>query len=263
MQEMEIDTAVAAQWFPREPDKPYALIRVPPNVSAAWPAQLATAFRRAYISDQKLDEMAAFRKRPRKEVLEAQLPDAGPVMAGDFGEILVYLYQGSSKTPANVSGQKKWRLKETRTHAAPYSDVVHFHLPNWPNPSADDQLMCSEVKVKATKTNADPIADARRDSKKDWVSRLAKTLVWLQERALTNVEIDIKQVERFLDATDHPAYGKKFHAVAVVDSQYLDAELAKIIQPLDADCELVVIAVSTLHTTYSAVYEACLTTVEA
>lgn len=263
MQEFEIDTAVAVQWFPKEPGKPYALVKVPLNVSAAWPDQLATAFRRAYISDQKLDEMAALRQRPRKDVLAAQLPDAGSVMAGDFGEILVYLYQGSSKTPENLSGQKKWRLKETRTHAAPYSDVVHLYLPHWPNPSADDQVLCSEVKVKATKSKADPIADARRDSKKDQLSRLTKTLVWLQERAFTNAEIDINQVERFLDATDHPAYGKKFHAVAVVDSKYLDTELAKIIYPLDADCELVVIAVSTLHETYSAVYEACLTTVEA
>lgn len=254
---MEIDTETAVTWFPREPNMPYAVVKVPAATSASWPQGLAAAFRRAYISDEVLAAMAVARNRPPREILEARLPPAGAVRAGDFGEILVYLYQGSSLMPSHLKGQKKWRLKETRTHAAPYSDVVHFHLPEWPNPSGNDLLLCSEVKVKSTKTDADPISDARRDSKKDRVSRLAKTLVWLKERAMTDMEIDLDQVERFIDATSHPEYGKKFQAVAVVDENYLGAEIAKIVQPLDLDCELVVISVPTLHATYSAVYEAC------
>jgi hypothetical protein len=261
MQEMGIQPATAITWFPKTPGLPYALIKVSANNSAGWRTGLATAFRRAYISDDTISKMTAARGRPSREILASVLPSAGPVMAGDFGEILVYLFQGSSHSPLNLYGQKKWRLKETRTHAAPYSDVVHFHLPNWPQPSTADTLLCSEVKVKSTPSNGDPIADARRDSKKDQVSRLAKTLVWLQERAMTDLEIDVNQVERFLNATEVPAYSKKFHAVAVVEEEFLDVELAKIVLPLDHDCDLVIISVPTLHTTYTAVYEACATSV--
>lgn len=261
MQEMGIEPATAVTWFPTTPGRPYALIRVQANISATWPNDLAIAFRRAYISDRTIAEMAELRERPPKTILESVLPPAGPVMAGDFGEILVYLFQGSSHAPENLHGQKKWRLKETRTHAAPYSDVVHFYLPEWPTPSASDVLLCSEVKVKSTRSNGDPIADARRDSKKDQVSRLAKTLVWLQERAMTNLEINVDQIDRFSNATEHPPYSKRFHAVAVIDDEFLDEEIGKIVTPLDQDCDLVVIAVPTLHATYTAVYEACSTSV--
>lgn len=262
MQEMGIEPATAETWFPRTTGTQYALIKVRASTSAAWPTGLAAAFRRAYISDNKISAMAAARGRPPRAILASVLPPAGAVMAGDFGEILVYLFQGSSHSPNNLHGQKKWRLKETRTHAAPYSDVVHFHLPEWPTPSTSDLLLCSEVKMKSTPSNGDPIADARRDSKKDRVSRLAKTLVWLQERAMTETEINVDQVERFLNATEEPAYAKKYQAVAVIDEDYLDTELAKIVQPLDQDCDLVVITVPTLHATYTAVYEACIASVQ-
>ncbi|MDO9114970.1 MAG: SAVED domain-containing protein [Polaromonas sp.] len=258
---MEINTVTAVTWFPRVPNMPFALIRVPEQAALGWHDGLASAFRRAYISDDRLAEMVDARSRPPREILNSRLPPAGPVMAGDFGEILVYLYQGSSFSPSNLHGQKKWRLKETRTHAAPYSDVVHFHLPSWPVASNQDALLCSEVKVKSTATDADPIADARRDIKKDRVSRLAKTLVWLQERAMTDMEIQVEQVERYIDATAHPVYEKRFQAVAVVDDDFVAAEIAKIVQPLDHDCDLVVIAVPALHATYSAVYEACASSV--
>lgn len=258
MQEMGIEPTTALTWFPKEGGKPYVLIKVHASTSAEWPQNLAAAFRRAYISDNKISTMATQRNRHPREILNAVLPPPGPVMAGDFGEILVYLLQGSSYSPQNLYGQKKWRLKETRTHAAPYSDVVHFHLPEWPASSGDDVLLCSEVKMKSTPSNGDPIADARRDSAKDRVSRLAKTLVWLKERAMTDLEIEIESVERFLRATENPPYSKKFQAVAVVDEEYLDSELAKIILPLDQDCDLVIITIQTLHATYTAVYEACI-----
>lgn len=258
MREMEVEPATALTWFPKAGGEPYTLIKVLPGISAEWPQGLAAAFRRAYISDKKISDMAALRKRQPSEILGAVLPPPGSVMAGDFGEILVYLLQGSSYSPQNLYGQKKWRLKETRTHAAPYSDVVHFHLPDWPMASSADVLLCSEVKMKSTPSKGDPIADARHDSKKDRVSRLAKTLVWLKERAMTDPEIEVEPIERFLSATEGPAYAKQFQAVAVVDEEYLDAELAKIVLPHDQDCDLVVITIQTLHATYTAVYEACI-----
>ena len=71
-------------------------------------------------------------------------------MAGDFGEILVFLYHAAEEHPMAVIGPKKWRLKQDRTKPTPYLDVVHFVVPTWPDSSEHDCLVCSEVKTKST-----------------------------------------------------------------------------------------------------------------
>ncbi|MBM4291364.1 MAG: DUF1837 domain-containing protein, partial [Deltaproteobacteria bacterium] len=93
--------------------------------------------------------------------------EPGATMAGDFGEILVYLYQSVRELPVEALGVKKWRLKQDRTKPAPHSDVVHFVLPSWPMPSDKDVLLCSEVKTKSTDGDSTPIQSAIADSEKD------------------------------------------------------------------------------------------------
>ena len=75
-------------------------------------------------------------------------------MAGDFGEILVMLYHAALEQPTEILGPKKWRLKQDRTKPAPYSDVVHFVVPSWPQSSDQDRILCSEVKTKSTAGNS-------------------------------------------------------------------------------------------------------------
>ena len=118
------------------------------------------------------------------QIIRSKLPEAGATMAGDFGEILVYIYQATKALPKATIGPKKWRLKQDRTKPAPYSDVIHFILPNWPQASAQDEILCAEVKMKATNGDSTPIQDAIRDCAKDRTSRLSKTLEWLKARAL-------------------------------------------------------------------------------
>jgi hypothetical protein len=184
-------------------------------------------------------------------------------MAGDFGEIVVYLYQGAREHPNVAYGATKWRLKQDRRKPAPHSDVVHFVLPSWPNPSEDDLVLCSEVKTKSTNASSTPITSAIEDSKKDRASRLARTLVWLRERALTEDlgDVELAHLERFINATEHPPAKWRFRAVAVISEELLDAELTSVPTQIHSDCTLVVISVPNLHEIYGLVFTAALAAV--
>jgi hypothetical protein len=165
--------AAAASWFPTEPLPPHVFIRVTQAQAKAWPATLGLALRRCYLSDSVVDAKAKEHTLPQTTVISAGLPDPGATMAGDFGEILVYFYQGAGVLPNTAIGIKKWRLKQDRTKPAPYSDVVHLVLPSWPMASAQDALLCSEVKTKSTGGDSEPIKSSIEDCEKDRTSRLA------------------------------------------------------------------------------------------
>lgn len=179
-------------------------------------------------------------------------------MAGDFGEILIYIYQAAKAHPQVAFGPKKWRLKQDRTKPAPCSDVVHFILPTWPTPSGQDEVLCAEVKMKATNGASTPIEDAIRGCAKDRVSRLAKTLQWFKERATIESigEVKISHLDRFIKATDYPPAIKRFRAVAVISSDLLDAELPAAPKQASPEYTLVVVAIPDLRTVYSDVYNA-------
>jgi len=206
-----------------------------------------------------LEERAQTLGIARSEIVSSKLPDPGATMAGDFGEILVYFYQAATAHPRVAFGPKKWRLKEARTKPAPYSDVVQFILPSWPNPSAHDSIICSEVKTKSTDGNSSPIAEAIEDCAKDRTSRLAKTLAWLRDRAIGEDlgNVQIAHLDRFINATDYPTATKRFRAVAVVCSNLVDDELAND-APMEtpADYTVVVISVPELRNIYRSVFEA-------
>jgi hypothetical protein len=258
--------ASAASWFPHAQAAPYLLIRVSDAHAKAWAAALGVTVRRCYITDDLIDERATATGRPKSEIVAAVLPDAGSTMSGDFGEILVYLYQSAKEQPGCASGPKKWRLKQDRKKPAPYSDVVQFILPDWPKSSARDAILCSEVKAKALQGATQPIAAAMADSAKDRTSRLAKTIAWLKDRALTGDTsgAPLAEIERFAQAIDHPPAAKRFGAVAVVCKSLVDAELAAG-APTQAPVgySVVVISVPELKKTYSAVYDAAQKTVAA
>jgi hypothetical protein len=253
---LNIDDLTAS--FPQEADSPFVLVRVPEEQADAWLEVLADGIRRCYSADDFLDARAAEIGLSRADVLATFLPDRGAVMAGDFGEILVFIYQGVAEHPAAVIGPKKWRLKQDRTKPAPYSDVVQFVLPAWPAPSDEDRILCSEVKTKSTSGDSTPIASAIADCEKDRVGRLAKTLVWLKERAIQEDlgTTSIAQLDRFIEATDHPPAEKQFRAVAVICSSLLEAELAAAPDVASADCTVLVVAVPALKQRYEALFDA-------
>ena len=181
-------------------------------------------------------------------------------MAGDFGEILAYLYQGTTEQTNTPLGVMKWRLKQDRTKPAPYSDVVHFVLPHWPQSSAEDAILCAEVKTKSTAGSFAPIEKAIADGRKDRTSRLAQTLTWLRERAYTEDlgEVRLEHLNRFLNAVDHPVAQKRFRAVAVVSAHLLAAELVHAPAKRSEECTVVVISVPQLKTVYTSVFKEAL-----
>jgi hypothetical protein len=266
MNELGLDANHVLPWFPHERDEPYVLVRVSAENANAWVVALRDAVRRCYITDALLegqaqaleDELQGTFVTRQAAIINSKLPDPSATMAGDFGEILVYAYQAARALPRNTIGPKKWRLKEARTKPAPYADVVQFILPVWPNPSGQDEVLCAEVKMKSTDNGKSPIADALKGCAKDRTSRLAKTLQWLKERALTENlgAVQIAHLNRFIKATDHPAAIKRFRAVAVISENLVNAELPNAPQQASPDYELVVVAIPNLHAVYNAVFEA-------
>lgn len=257
MDDIGIDITVAAPWFKHTQDVPYILVQVEDQHATSWPSALRDAIRRCYITDHQLELQSARVLKPKNQVLAAVLPDAGSTMAGDFGEILVYLYHASKAHPQSVIGVKKWRLKQDRTKPAPHSDVVHFILPSWPRSSHNDVIVCSEVKTKSTDGESSPIKDAIKDCEKDRTSRLARTLTWLKERALTGDllgDLHLDHIERFLDAAKHPHAARRFHAVAVMCASVLAKELPDAPSEKSDQYTLVVIAVPNLQRVYTSVF---------
>jgi hypothetical protein len=253
---LNVDELLAS--FAQEAEVPFRLVRVPEEQADAWLETLTGGIRRCYATDGFLDVRAAEIGLSRADVLGALLPDRGSVMAGDFGEILVFIYQGVADHPAAVIGPKKWRLKQDRSKAAPYSDVVQFILPTWPTPSNQDRVLCSEVKTKSTGGDSTPIASAIADCEKDRLGRLAKTLVWLKERAIGEElgSTSIAHLDRFIEATDHPPAQKQFRAVAVICTSLLDAELASAPDVSPTDYSVLVLAVPDLKLRYEALFDA-------
>lgn len=263
MEELGLDVQTISSWFMHEQDEPYVFIRVPSEYSDSWDEVLGEAVRRCYITDENLEERAQVTGYLKSMIVTAKLPPRGSTMAGDFGEILVYLYHAVLQNPKQVIGPKKWRLKQDSTMPAPHADVITFVLPEWPDPSADDILLCSEVKTKSTNRNWSPILAAIEDCEKDRISRLTRTLVWLRERALTEDlgSTHIEHLERFIQAPDYPPAEKQFRAVAVVSDSLVMDELPDAPVEAPTDYILVVITVPNLKKVYEDVYDAVHATV--
>lgn len=271
MNELGLTANQALPWFPHQAEVPYVLVRVTPEHANAWAATLRHAVRRCYLTDDLLQarvqqleaELGGTPEFRQAQIINSKLPDPGATMAGDFGEILIYLYQAAKALPNTAFGPKKWRLKQDRTKPAPCSDVVHFLLPTWPIPNDHDEILCAEVKMKSTNGDSSPIADAIRDCAKDRTSRLSRTLQWLKERATTESlgQVTIAQLNRFINATDFPAAKKRFRAVAVICSSLLDAELLEAPAEASPEYTLVVVAVPALQAIYTAVFEAARTSI--
>ncbi len=266
MNELGVAIERIIPWFPHETETPYVLVRVSEAHANSWAELVRDAFRRCYLKDQFLETRShELEKQARgnlneiqEQIIRSKLPNPGSVMSGDFGEILVYFFQAKEAYPNIAFGPKKWRLKQDRTKSSPYSDVVQFVLPTWPTPSREDVIHCAEVKAKATNGDSTPIQSAIRDCGKDRTSRLAKTLVWLRDRAIGEElgSVRIPHLNRFINATEFPPATKRFRAVAVICSSIAEAELKAAPAIESADFSMVIITVPNLKTVYTSVFEA-------
>lgn len=255
--ELGLQVDAVLPWFVAQPHQHYVRVDVPPGYAAEWGELLRDAVRRCYATDGQIMARAHATQSTPEQILAAKLPDPGSVRSGEFGEILAYIYLASREGTNGAIGPKKWRLKQDRNKPAPYSDVVQFVVADWSAPSPEDRLVCAEVKAKSTDGVFSPITAALQGSELDQTSRLARTLVWLRDRARGEDigVVTIARLNRFINATEYPQYTTEHYAIAVVCSGLVEAELAA--HPpgnIPHNCAVVVMSVPNLQHTYMTVY---------
>jgi hypothetical protein len=259
-----LDLEAFAASFIEVSNTPFLVVRAEAAETENWAELLGVPARRCYIADDKLVERAAATNVGGPAIAAAKIPDPGSVMSGDFGEILTAFFFAARMLPAVSIDPVRWRYKADRKKAAPYSDVVQMVLPAWPESSAQDRIVCAEVKAKATRSSFHPIEAAGIGSASDRGGRLVNTLEWLKDKALTEGSdvVEIAQLDRFIQAVDHPAASREFCAVAVIDSKFVDDEIAKGTAPDAAECALIVISVPELKARYSELFDAIVASAE-
>ncbi|MFO3289592.1 Hachiman antiphage defense system protein HamA [Legionella pneumophila serogroup 1] len=186
------------------------------------------------------------------EILQNKLPDRGSVMAGDFGEILTLFYLSSERSEP-VKKIRKWRYKQDRTKAAPHSDVVILHRNYVDKASKSDFVICAEAKVKSTQSSFCPIEKSIEGYNSDRTGRLARTLVWLKEKAIDQEDSEsIEYIKRFTDDLLSTEFKKNYRAVAIIDRNFLDQELQKSLElPTQSEeFEVIVIGITNLKQLY-------------
>ncbi len=186
------------------------------------------------------------------EILQNKLPDPGSVMAGDFGEILTLFYLGSALN-GSLEKIKKWQFKQDRTKPAPHSDVIILHRKDPNIASKDDFVICAEAKVKSTQSTFCPIEKSIDGYNADKTGRLARTLVWLKEKAIDQGSSEsINYIRRFTDAHLNTGFKKNYKAVAIIDRKFLDQELQKSLElpEQSEEFEIIVIGITDLKLFY-------------
>jgi len=218
---------------------------------------LGIAIRRSYISDEQVRKRQVETGHTAATIVASKLPDPGSTMSGDFGEILTAILQASREHPTTVLDSKKWRLKPDRNKPVQGADVVQMVFSDWPRHSAEDRLICCEVKTKATSGSSQPLRTALEDSRKDSDGRIAKTLVWLREKSIDPGlgSISHDQISRFINTTDEPLAHRDFHAVVVLSEDLVDAETLGISDYDISGRTLTVVSVPDLKQTYEEAYQ--------
>lgn len=217
-------------------------------------------FRECYISKSDLKKLCRAHGMTSKEILEQfKLPDDGKIMSGDFGEILCLLVIKSKlqMKGLRVFGIPKWRWKQEKNKAAPHSDGILFHQKNSKVPSTDDFVVSVESKMKAVKNNNyRPIQNAIDGAQKDKLTRLAKTIVWLDQRfGLEPRPHLLKKLERFKRPDVHGTYKKHFKAIALIDSNFFDDELNAGWSNTDKDIQVIAFSISDLKGAYNGMFK--------
>lgn len=229
---------------------------------------IAPEYKAAYISDDELQlRITTFNSDKATEFLEI-LPDKGNIKSGDFGEILSYLLFKERHVKREVDGPKKWRWKQEKNVAAPYTDVILYSMKH-KKPSKDDLLVSIESKMKAVANNDyHPIQNAIDGAEKDYVSRIANSLSWIRKKYKdelakagankTSIVNVINVINRYIQSETTGPYSKKVKAIAIVDKGLFDGEVKKkvtIPTIKGLDLTVFVVSIKDLKTAYETVFQ--------
>ncbi len=232
-------------------------------------AKLPIPYKNCYIPDNELQHrIKTFSSTKEKELSEI-LPSIGKILSGDFGEILSYFLFKERHKKRKVDGPKKWRWKQEKNVAAPYTDVILFSIKKGATkPSKDDLLISVESKMKATTNNGyHPIQNAIAGAEKDYVSRIANSLSWLRKKykdeslkvnaPVAELNELVDSIERFIKSETVGEYSKQINAVAFVDKTFFKDEVAKTVtipSVSGATFEIVVVSIKDLKKAYENVF---------
>lgn len=211
-------------------------------------SELTDEFRLSYISDEELAELSTKSKISKSDFLEKYiLPDKGNIKSGDFGEILSFhtVIENYKNKGIELKGPFKWRWKD-RNKAAQYSDAVLFCTRG----EGNDLIVAIESKMKATASKSHRIQDAINGSEDDRLTRLTKTLFWLEEKYARLGDHESRILtERFAYPSKYGAYDKIFKAIAIVDKTFEDNELEREFNKND-DIIVVLFSINDLKNAY-------------
>jgi hypothetical protein len=213
---------------------------------------IVNAIPSCYIANDDLEMVMNNTGLTSSEIVQNKLPDPGSVMAGDFGEILTLFYLASD-LDLRASKIKKWRFKQDRRKPAPHSDVIILYRENDDVSSRNDYVYCAEAKVKSTSSTGAPIENSILGYESDKTGRLARTLVWLKEKAIDRGDADsLTFMKRFTENHLDVEFRKHYRAVAVIDCEFLDEELLKSIEipPQSVEFKVIVIGIDNLKEFY-------------
>lgn len=216
--------------------------------TAAFVQDCLLPFRRAYLTDEKVDRLEAKGKNSRQDIINRRLPDPGDVMSGDFGEILTF-YMATELWSADTNVRPmKWRFKDDPKKASPKTDVVLFRLVNdAQHPDANDKMVTYEAKAHATpisgkykihkqkpkityKDGKDccSFVDAVFDADTDRASRAAESLIYLKNKAEDSDDDELMDVLLRYEKSYTQPYIAEHSAVVIVESSDLANQMARI-----------------------------------
>lgn len=218
------------QHFDKSKINGFTLYKLRDNEWQDFIDKLPNDFRECYISDKKLSNNSTTLGISKKEFIERYiLPDNPTIKSGDFGEILCFhsVIENFRNKGFTFSGPMKWRWKD-KEKAAQYADAILFHVADDTKPTQDDHLVTIESKMKSVKSNKHRIQDAIDGATDDKLSRMVKTLNWLEEKYAKKGKVEkVDLAKRFKDPVLYGTYNKTHKAIAIIDSTFETEEISK------------------------------------
>lgn len=212
------------------------------SLTAQFVNECLVPFREAYIKEEKLNNLVTDFGTTRQQEIAERLPKKADVLAGDFGEILTYYLATEIWHPDATVCPMKWRLKDKKDAASPYTDVIIFRG-NEDNAKPDDAMYSFEAKVRSTTPSGRysdksgyksgkercVFIDAVIDAENDRTSRAAETIQYLLARCKDlGLKTTYKRLCRFAEPYNTVTYQKLFTAVAIIDSDFTSKHSSKI-----------------------------------
>lgn len=214
--------------------------------------RLPSLFLNCYASPEKIGK-ATQSGIARKDVIGTYIPDKPNIMSGEFGEILSFHIIKEKYAKFSPYAPLKWRYKESKnspSHKTDFILICHDRSSNF--------IVAAECKAKATRQTKNPIIEAIEGMKKDVLTRLADTLVWLKDRAIQGGNAEsVNKLQKLLDPVAYGSYEKKFKAIAIIDKDLFVEPLhtQKDIADLNFDFELIAIVIPSLKKNYETIFK--------